>query len=786
MATVTRPTLPSKTLDLPRPRLSVLAPLLYAVTLFVSATLLFLVQPMFAKMVLPTLGGTPAVWNTCMVFYQAALLLGYAYAHLSTTWLGSRAQARLHFVVLFLPFLTLPIGVARGWVPPVDANPIPWLLGLLAVSVGLPFVVVSTSAPLLQKWFAGTGHPSSRDPYFLYGASNLGSMLALVGYPVFIEPLLPLAGQSVVWAFGYSLLALLTLGCAVLLWRSPAASDESPAISPSAVARGLVGEVDSTGSPQPRPQARPTLGRRLHWVALALVPSSLMLGVTTHITTDIAAIPLLWVLPLALYLLTFILVFLPGGVKLHSPMVRLMPMVTLLLLSKVLFAQRMPVVLEIGLHLSAFFVITMVCHGELARLRPVPRYLTDYYLLMSLGGVLGGLFTALLAPLAFDQILEYPLALALACLLLPGRPSQAPSRFARVWDVGAPLLVGALTLLVLWVWLASGVRMAALAARVGDVGAIALRLGTCLVPVVVCYACSGRPLRFGLAAGAMLAASVVLRDPLGYVQRQERGFFGQVTVQHDPDREYVWLVHGTTLHGQQARASQRRGEALTYFHRTGPVGQVFAAFPGRGAPRRVGVTGLGIGTMASYARGGESWTFYEIDPLVVRMAEDERHFTYLADCRRRGAELQIVLGDARLQLGDAPAHGYDLLFLDAFSSDSVPVHLLTHEGLRLYLAKLADGGVLVFNISNRYLDLEPVLARLAQEEGLTAYCQLDREGLDEHPGKLPSCYVAMARRPEVLAPLLRQGPWRVARQRDGVGLWTDDFSNLLSVFIWRE
>jgi hypothetical protein len=747
-------------------------PLAFAATLFLSATLLFLVQPMFAKMVLPLLGGTPAVWNTCIVFYQAALLLGYAYAHFTTAWLGVRRQAMIHAGILLLPLLALPITVAEGWVPPGDSNPIPWLLALLLVSVGLPFVVVSTSAPLLQKWFASTGHPAAKDPYFLYAASNLGSMLALLGYPTLVEPNLRLANQSLTWAVGYGILIVLTLGCAFLLWRSSKAA-AMPATEDAGVVEGAV-------SPS---AGRLTWGRRLHWIALAAVPSSLMLGVTTHVTTDVAAIPLLWVLPLALYLLTFILVYSRVGRRLDGWMVRLMPLVTLILVYQMVLKVRPGLLLEVALHLAVFFVITMVCHGELARLRPAPHYLTEYFLLMSVGGVLGGLCNALLAPVVFNRTFEYPLALAVACLLKPpGRSEGEPSSWKE--DLTRALAVGGLSAFVAWMWFGSGVDMDEMAKKVGF-GPVAFAwLLTSAIPIMACYAFSGRPRRFGLAVGAVLAGVVLLSDWKGLVQYRERSFFGQVVVQLDPKREYRWLVHGTTIHGWQSLDPERQGEPLTYFHRTGPVGQLFAAFDGEASPRRVGVTGLGIGTMASYARPGESWTFYEIDPAVIHVARDPRYFNFLDNCQARGVNLQLVPGDARLQMRTAPDHGYDLLLLDAFSSDSIPIHLLTREALELYLSKLGEDGVLMYNITNRYLDIEPVLAGLAREAGLTAYVQWDQDVADK-PGKTPSKYVVMARRPELLERLVANGKWQPAQERPGFRTWTDDYSNLLSVVIWR-
>jgi hypothetical protein len=737
-----------------------LLPWLFGLTLFVSATLLFLVQPMFARMVLPLLGGTPAVWSTCVVFFQAALLAGYLYSHLSTSYLSPRSQLLLHAGVLLLPWLVLPVSLASWGAPPGGDSPVGWLLLLLTATVGLPFFAVTTSAPLLQRWFANTAHPAARDPYFLYASSNVGSMLALLTYPLLIEPNLALARQSFVWEAGYGVLVLLVLGCGLLSRLTP-------------------GSTALTGDTTEADAERPTASVQLRWVALNLVPSSLLLGVTTHLTTDVAAIPLLWVLPLALYLATFIVVFSRGGERVHPQFVRLTPMVALLVLARMVTGIAMPMGLDVGLHLLAFFGVSMTCHGELARTRPAAGYLTRFYLLMSLGGVIGGLFNALVAPVVFNTSLEYPIALVLACLLLPVAAGQA--RFIRadvVWALGIAA-VGAV-----YCFAAQRVDREHLGSVMGDGGAMAVQMLPALIPLGLCFLTSSRPVRFGLTVAGLMTASIALEDPSGLVRHRARGFFGQMAVLNDPTRHVNWLVHGTTLHGKQARDPAMRQEPLTYFHRSGPMGQVFALPAAQ--RKHIGIMGLGMGSLACYARSGQDWTFYEIDPIIARVAEDERYFSCLADARRRDDSAVVVLGDARLRLVDAPAHVYDLLVLDSFSSDSVPMHLISHEAIQLYLAKLAEDGVLVFNISNRYLDLEPVLARLASEEGLVALTRLDRSRLDEFPDKSPSRWLVMARKREAVAVLVQSGDWSEARERAGVGLWCDDFSNLFSVLMWNE
>ncbi len=735
--------------------------LFFAITLFVSASLLFWVQPMFAKMVLPLLGGTPAVWNTCIVFFQAALLAGYVYAHATTAWLGVRCQALLHVGVLLLPLLALPIGVPMGWSAPVEGSPIAWLLGLLGVSVGLPFFVVSASAPMLQRWFADTGHRSAKDPYFLYGASNLGSLLALVGYPLLMEPRLRLVEQGWVWAGGYGVLLVLMLGCAVLLWRSGGergfrgSSDEQSVL----MVAGRGGGV--------------TVGRRVRWVVWSLVPSSLMLGVTTHLSTDITPIPLLWVVPLSIYLLTFVLVFAQRPVLPHLLMVRRLPFLMLASAITIYSQATQPAWLLILLHLLTFFVAAMVCHGELAKDRPPPAHLTEFYLWMSVGGVLGGLFNALVAPLMFKTVAEYPLAMVAACLLRPTAGSEEQRPLSRWLDFLLPLTLGAITAGLVWGLQGSDLR--------GGQLAHILIFG---LSAVVCLSFASRPIRFGLGVAAIMLGTLFYTGPFGRVVHTERSFFGVYRIMFDLEEKYILLVHGNTNHGAQSLDPARRREPLSYFYRTGPIGQVFSVFSGENAKSRVAIIGLGTGSMACYGEPGQQFTFYEIDPAVERIARDGRYFTYLRDCLPK---LEVVLGDARVSLGKAPDRHYGLIVLDAFSSDAIPIHLLTREAIALYLAKLADGGILAFHISNRSLNLQPVLANLARDMGLVFLVQDDLKisEVEVNSGKEASTWVVMARKPSDLSRLAQDPRWKPLAVWPVAAVWTDDFSNILSVFNWN-
>jgi hypothetical protein len=730
--------------------------ILYTVTIFVSASLLFLVQPMFARMVLPLLGGAPAVWNTAMVFFQATLLAGYAYAHWATIRLGVRRQAAFHLALLLVPLFALPIGVPAGWTPPREASPIPWLLLLLGLAVGLPFLVVSTSAPVLQAWFARTGHPHARDPYFLYAASNLGSMLALLAYPVVLERTLPLAGQSRLWAAGYLVLVLLVAGCALVLGRAP----QHPG--------GRARPGSAEGEDRERPDAR----RRMRWVLLSFVPSSLLLSVTTYLSTDIAAIPLLWVVPLALYLLTFILVFARRPPVPHRLIVEAFPVAMLPLVLVLAARANEPLAVILPTHLLVFFVAAMACHGELAQDRPPPHRLTEFYLWMSTGGVLGGAFTALVAPLVFRSVAEYPLMLVLACLLVR-RPGLVTTPRDRILDVALPAALGGL---------AAGLIGTVQAGTFGGGPAsVGLVLGFL---VLLCWTLSRRPVRFGLGVGALLVASTLHEGAEGRLIHAERSFFGISRVTRDPSGRHQMLLHGTTMHGMQSLEPSTRLLPLTYFHPTGPLGQLFHSLQGRGLTDRVAVVGLGAGSLACYGRRGQHWTFYEIDPVVERIARDGRFFTFLRDCL---PVTDVTLGDARLSLRDAPDGTYGLIILDAYSSDAPPMHLITREAVELYRAKLAPDGLLVFNISNRHLDLEPVLGTLARSEGLVAIARDDAVVAEAEwrEGKRPSHWVVLARRTDDLGALARAAGWRAPVVPPRATPWTDDFASLLSAFRWR-
>jgi spermidine synthase len=727
---------------------------LYALTMFFSAALLFAVQPLFARMALPLLGGSPSVWNTALVFYQATLLAGYVYADVSTRILGVRRQALVHVVLLLAPLLVLPIGIAPGWMPPTDASPIAWLLMLLAAAVGLPFFVVSTTAPLLQRWFATTRHPSAADPYFLYATSNAGSFLALLSYPLIVERFVPLTVQGRWWTVGYVLFAVLVAASAVGVLLT---AERAPAARAAAT---------------PPAPLRDWLMRRARWLLLALVPSSLMLAVTTHISMDLAAVPLLWVVPLSIYLLTFVLVFARRPPP-HRLFLRLLPITALAVAVTFAVKASEPLGFVIALHLVMLFVGSMVCHGELAGDRPTPDGLTEFYLWMATGGVLGGLFNVLVAPLVFRSIAEYPLMVVAAVLIAPlGIASTRPAgtdevrgsvTSDRILDVALPTVLGVLTLA-----LAIGMSATALTAQAQS----AVAFG---VPALIAFAFSRRSLRFALALVAILIVGARFGGSSDHILHSERTFFGVHRVSIDAARSYRQLLHGRTIHGRQSLDPARRREPIGYFSPSGPIGQILLSVVPR--PALVAVVGLGNGTLAAYALAGESWTFFEIDPAIERIARDPTFFTYLADSP--GA-IRIVLGDGRLALASADDR-YDIVILDAYSSEAIPQHLLTREALRVYLTRLAPQGLLAFHISNRHFDLIPVVAALARDAGLV--CRIRQEDMQQREevlrGNAPSTWAVIARDLTGLGTLVADPRWRDVAA-SGASVWTDDHSSPLS------
>lgn len=743
--------------------------ILFSLTALLGAFLLFLVEPMFARMVLPLLGGAPAVWNTCLVFYQFALLAGYLYAHLA----GQRPatqQVLLQIVLMLAASLVLPIAV-HGSAPPPSANPIWWVLGLLVTSLGLPFVVLATTGPLLQRWYASLGPDAARTVYSLFAASNVGSFLGLFSYPFLVEPLLRVRAQSVAWAVGFGVYALLMAACGAVAWRTaPAAVPVAPPVEapPPVASRRRKGQpvetVDDDGD---------VWAGRLYWLGLGAIPSTLLMSVTTFISTDVASMPLLWVVPLALYLLTFVLAFAERRLISTRVLGWFFPAAVVLTVALVMAPPEFPFTL-IALHLASFFTIALTCHTVLADSRPPAESLTEFYLWLSAGGAAGGLFNALVAPLLFVNPYEYPLAALSACLLLPNALGAATDAVrSRVRDVVALLLTVLPVLLV--VVLVPMVQHYDKQLPDSPFLRFVIIFGP---PCLVAFGLQRRPLRMGIALAALVVAGTFVRFDNRVPIHLERSFFGLHRVMFT-GAERV-LLSGTTNHGAQSINPQLKCEPLTYYSKEGPVGQLLDYVQKDTDKKRFGVVGLGTASMAAYARPGETWTFFEINPVVERLARDPEYFTYLRDC---APQAQVVIGDARLKLDEQPNAAYDVMVLDAFSSDAIPVHLITLEAIELYLKKLAPGGIIAVHISNRYMDLGPVVGATARQAGLVSVVQTNVPAEYARRVSLeisPSRWVLVARSAADLEPLVRQGLWASLDDAKGP-VWTDDYSNVLGV-----
>ena len=720
---------------------------LYTITLFVSSFLLFLVQPLAAKLILPTFGGAPAVWNASLVFFQTALLLGYGYAHFSTKKLG-RKQPFLHLPLMALAGLALPFTLntpiwkwVEGQASVGYANPSLLVIAALAGLVGIPFFIVSAGAPLIQRWFSETNDPSAKDPYFLYGASNLGSMLGLFAYPFFFEPRYRLIDQSQIWAAVFGVMVLGMLGCAAMMLRSPATVTEAQAATEETAL---------------------TWKQRAFWVLLAAIPSSLLTGVSQFVTTNVAPIPLLWVVPLALYLFTFNLAFTNKRFVSTHGLSRAAPLLICPLFVMLVLDEHQPV--SALIHLAAFFVAAWMCHSRLYDERPGTKFLTEFYVWVSVGGLVGGAFNGLLAPSIFNNLWEYPLALlAVAAVKVPYKEGKYAEQFDFIWITA----VGVVTLVAILI--AKQLNL-----QFGPTRTVL----TLALPVVLCFVASDRPFRLAGSLGVFFAVSILAGSvSSGKTLVQDRSFFGVHRVSQSSTSRYY--VHGNTLHGKQNLVGSKT--PLTYYHPTGPIGQVFKNFSGPTRKDNVALVGLGVGSLASYGEAGQNMTFFEIDPKVVEIATNPKLFTYVSESK---AKIDYVLGDARLTLAKQPDGKYGIIVLDAFSSDAIPVHLLTREAFAMYFKKLTPDGVLAVHVSNRYLDLEPVVGQNAKELGFLAWSQVDGITKDEElEGKSSSNWMLVARKKSHLGKMAgRLSWWSEVDTFAGTKAWTDDYSNVLSVF----
>jgi hypothetical protein len=711
---------------------------------FFGALLLFVVQPMVARDLLPRFGSTPMVWNTCMVFFQAALLAGYAYAHRGLSRLHVRRQTWVHAGLLCASLAALAL-----WLdPPAPASgPPTWeLLRLLVVAVGIPFLCLSATSPLLQRWFAETPHRHAADPYPLYAASNLGSLAALLGYPLAVEPILDLDQQHRIWAFGYGLWVAAMAICAVLIRRSTVASPSAPPTRRESIA----------------------WSRRLRWMIYAFVPSSMVLGATTHLTTDVAPIPLLWVLPLAVYLGSFVITFARRRRIDHDRTIRTLPMALIVVIPTLVFEVSTPLWLVVTVHLAALGWIGVVFHGELAETRPSKSALTQFYLWIALGGSLGSIFNTLVAPALFDTPLEYPLVLVLAALVLPRPRREAES--VRT-TLGISMTGGILA----WLCLAHLESVDPLTDRRIGYGPFAVL--ALLFPLVFRRA----------RASALVVAAILLvgtawaGQALGR-QHRARSFFASYRVIDDDDTGLRLLVQGHTIHGVQSRREQTRNVAMPYYTAESPIGELMRDLGARPMPGPVAILGLGTGALATYVRPNQEAVFFEIDPLIERIARE--HFTFLHDCQ---GHCRVVIGDGRLELAREPEGRFEMIVVDAFLSGSIPTHLYGKEAIDLYLSRVAPGGLLVLNVTNRFLDLRPMLGTLAHDAGLVAMSREHRPRPDptRHHFAVRSTWVVMARDREELARVPHISTWTALERSPDVRAWTDTYANTLAAYRGR-
>jgi spermidine synthase len=711
---------------------------LYSVTLLLSASLLFVVQPMFSKMILPLLGGTPQVWNTAMLFFQLLLLGGYAYAHGTTKYMHVKSQAILHLVLLGIFFFVLPIAIPEGWVPPVSKDPTWWQLSLMTITIGGPFFVLSGSAPMFQRWFAGTDHKDADNPYFLYGASNLGSMTALILYPVVIEPAMNLNQQSNSWMFGYAGLIALTFLCVLVVWKS----NLRKKVKKITENREII-----------------SWSRRGKWLLLSFIPSSLMLGVTTYITTDVASVPLLWIIPLALYVGTFIIVFARKPIISPEKSSETFGFILVFILVFMMLYQPKGIIF-VPFHLTLFFFAALVCHGALASSKPSASNLTEFYLIMSIGGALGGVFNALIVPNIFVIPVEYALVLGLAtCMRFANQKQEKIKPYF--------VLLG----LVVVVTVTSAIKAESIIIK----GIMAFLALTVL----------GLILNKRWVFGVTVAITLLIAPPgdiWDYFTRdnifQDRNFFGVMRVIDTDDNQRIF-VHGTTVHGTQSLEKGYEHTPMSYYSRNSPIADMFEYAHTYFDKQKVAVLGLGVGVTACFDKKGRSFDFFEIDPGIIQIAQDPKYFTFLSGC---GSPYNVIEGDARLTLARKSDESYDFILADAYSSDNIPVHLITREAIALYLQKLKPEGILGFNISNSYLDIEPVLAEIADSFGIKGYAKFSKgkliNGLEIKSNDTAAFAFALNEQQEAF---FIQNGWTPAQKRKGVGLWTDTFSNIVGV-----
>lgn len=731
---------------------------LFLITILTGSFLLFLVQPMIARMALPRLGGAPAVWNSAMLVYQALLLAGYAYAH-RLTQSAPRRQAIIHIALFAIAILWLPIGLANLQ-PPADGSPIFWVPWLLIASIGPLFFVVAAQAPLMQRWYSLSGNEG--EPYALYAASNVGSFGGLIAYPILVEPFTTLQSQKWIWSGIYLALMALVFICALQLWRRVGTSTASTEAASTLVPIGW--------------------RRRLYWIILAAVPSGLMLSTTSHLTTDLMAMPLIWVIPLGIYLLSFSVAF-ADNQKPAYWINRFAPIVLIISAAFVFVVWGKAAIGGLTASLSLLFIVAVALHNEMYRTRPAPAQLTSFYLMMSVGGVLGGFFCAIVAPLLFDWTWEHPILILMAAALLPA----IPLLHLNETDKRLPLIMTAIGAIALALGLFGGISE--------PVESSFTKILLAATIITLGIAVAGFRLPFPLAVAGLLTINggwYSVQQSLDGVRM--RSYFGTYTVNASESGRVRWLNHGTTMHGMQLLDDPTR--PISYYPDTSGVGIAMLNAPRLYGPTAsIGVVGLGTGTLACYRRPGQYWQFFEIDPLVIEIARERKIFSFLEKC---APDVPITLGDARLTLAAVPEGKFDILALDAFSSDSIPLHLLTKEAFATYRKALKPNGLLLVHISNRYIDLNPVVAAEAKANGWSAALRHDSptEQLMNR-GNRASQWIALSRDPAKLAELTGKVDTVKSRyynseqwlQLDAPGKtspWTDDYASVLPhLSLWK-
>ena len=736
--------------------------LAFALTIFAGAFLLFQVQPLIGKYILPWFGGSPGVWTTCMLFFQMLLLGGYAYAHATSRFLKPRAQAVLHVVLLAAALATLPITPSDTWKTHAAGDPTWHILALLAASLGLPYLVLSATGPLMQEWFRRTSPGVS--PYRLYALSNVGSLLALVSYPFYFETQFTRAAQAKFWSWGLVVYAACAAFCAWRVWRRA---------EPDAAQRS----ADAADAAAPRP----ALGQRALWLCLPACASILLLAVTNKMCQDVAVIPFLWVLPLGLYLLTFIISF--DGPRWYSRFYYTLALAAAMVAVCVALFEGadMPIVQQVVIYSATMFVGCMICHGELYHLKPHPRHLTSFYLMISAGGAVGGLFVALVAPYVFDNFYEIHLALALAVLLLLVLSLRGANALSAARWRWLGLLLGAAAVYgaargagrLQWaVWAGALLLAAGLwfwsRRRAGGLNWHRLTCATMAAGLVALVVALGRQI-VESSRGALVSG---------------RNFYGVLSVfqyqQENPLNHYYVLQHGRITHGLQFAAPDRAAMVTSYFGPQTGLGLALRNFP-RQDNQRIGLLGLGVGTIAAYGKPGDYLRIYEINPHVTEIAA--KPFSYVALCK---AKVDIVMGDGRLSMEQEAPQNLDFLIMDAFSSDAVPVHLLTKEAFEIYLRHLKPDGAILVNISNRYLDLRPVVENAAKVFGLQAHTVNSEDGgADEDEGGwwlYGATWMILSKNQDFMnRDALRHAAAPPSTKPNTIPLWTDDYASMFRI-----